>query len=112
MLAENEDDETDVEGINLNEISIPLEVQVDDELDEYGVFSNSCVRVHCVAHRFQLGVCAFMFKDSEITAILNKVAKLSAKLRTPLVRRLADDGTVKLKMPTMSQATRWSSNIS
>lgn len=94
---------SEVDGLSENELSERL-------LAGYDIFPDSCIRIHCVAHRFQLGVCDFI-KDREISNILNRIAKLSAKLRTPLVRRLANAEIGNFKQPVMSQATRWSSNF-
>lgn len=80
---------------------------------EYQIHPQSCVYVHCAAHRLQLPVCKFLFKDDQISVIVARVSKLAAKLRTPIVRRLVESETEdeNLKQPIMSQVTRWSSTF-
>lgn len=69
------------------------------------------MRIHCVAHRLQLGVGDFLFKrEKRVTALIKIAHRAMAKIRrSNVLRRLALDEDIALKKPILDQATRWSS---
>lgn len=83
----------------------------DEELDPVDDFGDHCVRIHCVAHRFQLAMGDFLFnKEKTIARLVSKAAQAMAKIRrTTFLRRLAATEVEKLLKPVLSQKTRWSS---
>lgn len=73
------------------------------------ILDASAVRISCVVHKLQLAVNEFMWKDIKVSKILGKAMKLSAKLRTPIVRLKMDIENVKCAV--MNQVTRWNSTF-
>lgn len=101
--VENGQDDTESEEDEFQECA--------DALSDFSIYPVPAIRVHCVAHRFQLGVCGFLYKDEEVAELVSLASTAVRKLRTTVVRRLAKSevGPSKLKQPKLSQATRWSS---
>lgn len=81
------------------------------ELSASLVHSDTAIRVHCVAHRSQLGVVDFLYKKEPVIQRLVTTATraMAALSRSTVLRRLAASEVVKLKKPALSQQTRWSS---
>lgn len=84
-----------------------------DGADPVGICSELAdefaIRISCFVHTLQLGVNKFMWKDKLISEIIAKAMKLSAKLRTPIVRLKMDMENVSNAI--MNQVTRWNSTF-
>lgn len=99
-----------------NNSEIITEINEDEDLltDQYEAevdFSDVALpttRIHCAAHRLQLGVNDFL-RQRPYSTVVAIAQKLSSKLRTPIARTLLKiEG---LKAPVMFQETRWSSTL-
>lgn len=64
-------------------------------------------KVNCVVHKFQLAVNKFLYKDLEVSSILDKAIALTTKLRTPNIKNQLD--IEKLNQAKVHQLTRWNS---
>lgn len=90
-----------------------LENEEENNEADFDIFPSSCIRVHCVAHRLQLGINDFLFKkEKNITALIKTASRAMASLhRSTVLRRLALNEVSSLKKPIMNQVTRWSSTF-
>lgn len=82
----------------------------DDELDYLGleeVVGLSTVRVHCAAHKLQLGINDYLRKNERTATLIMLAQKLAAKLRTRVMRVMIAGEN--LPYAVLNQKTRWSS---
>lgn len=80
----------------------------DEEItDEPCDVLESAFRIHCVAHKLQLAVNDFLWKNHLNKRLILKAQKLAAKLRNSIVRSLISDA--KLNQAVLDQKTRWNS---
>lgn len=72
------------------------------------ILQDSAFLMHCVAHKVQLAVNRFLWKEEKSTSnLINDAGKIVVKLRTPIARmKLTSEG---LKQPKLQVETRWSS---
>lgn len=102
----------------VQEIAVFEELSDDDEILETTPEQDQCemetletlssaYRVHCVAHKLQLGINDFLWKDKSLTRLVIVAQKLAAKLRSPIIRNMIS--SAKLNQAVLDQKTRWNS---
>lgn len=95
------------EEIDLDETVDEILDPLDDSDETSGTLQEIAIRISCVVHKLQLAVNKFMWKDETVSKIINKAVKVSAKLRTPIVRlQMEVEG---VNNGIMNQVTRWNS---
>lgn len=82
------------------------EEELDPELENVAT-NLTTVRVHCAAHKLQLAINGFLFKDERNSALSSLAHKLAARLRTQVMRLLVK--AADLNYAVLSQKTRWNS---
>jgi hypothetical protein len=116
---EGDDEDDDEDGVEEMRVERESDGEEDDNNnDEYDgedeliiesfEYINSSYNIPCVAHQLQLAIVKFN-KEKSITKLLAAARSLSAKLRTPQVRRLTEKED--LPVALMDQTTRWMSTF-
>lgn len=102
----NVDDDEDEYEIPNAELSLPTQLEHESFIGE--MYPSTSIRVFCVAHKVQLAVNEFLWKDEKTTAnIIVKAQMLTGKLRTSICKmQMKIDGVPFAKT---DQITRWSS---
>lgn len=120
LKSEHEDGEVDNDDVSDNEIHAQVDYpSSEDELGQEDItiatdltdslpqeLIPTSFKISCVAHQLQLAINKFS-ECPEISKFLESARRLSAKLRTPLIKRRLEQE--KLPYGLMDQATRWSS---
>ena len=105
-LAIMEDRDCSLDDSDEKELGLLDDVYPSESIE---VFQPKAVRISCVAHKLQLAVNKFMWKNKDVAKIIEKATKISAKLRTPLVRLRMSVENVGNAL--MNQVTRWNSTF-
>lgn len=82
-------------------------MEEEDVVDELFRNCDTAVRIHCVAHKLQLAINDFLWKNQMNNRLITLAQKLAAKLRNSIVRTMISDA--KLKQAILDQKTRWNS---
>lgn len=72
---------------------------IPDKLKEFSY------KVNCVAHKLQLAVNSFIWKNPEVKRLIDQALILTTKLRMPIVKLKLDANNI--KQANMPQLTRW-----